>query len=128
MKLESTISVSIDVLHKTGKVISIREESKTVELDTDSDKYRNLCDRYESKIGYLREDDEMQFDKDMLTLLTDKAKETLKEGVDKVIDTFRESSVGGYAGCIELFGWIFNLKDISGIRVIGYQVKMSKKE
>ena len=128
MKLKSSICVDIDILHKTGKVISISGKENHIDMDMESEEYKDLCRQYESQIGYLRTDDVDKFDKDLLLLLTEKAKETLKERVDTVIDVYRKVTVNGYLGCIELFGWILDARDISGINIKRYFVNVSKKE
>lgn len=128
MKLESFLTVSIDVLMKSGKIINIRTKNKILDLDTEGKEYEALCDRYISEIGYYRNDSKECFDKDLLALLSEKSKTCMKEGIDRVLDTYKKYTLGGAVGSIELLGWIFDMREISGIHVIEYRIEMKGEQ
>lgn len=81
MKLGFRLEASMTLFHKqTMKELNVKE-TIAKEYDEDSKEFKELVTMYNDTIGFDREEDEKEFDKQLVILLSENAKETIKESL-----------------------------------------------
>lgn len=127
MTLCCELTVSVEFLMKSGKVINV-SQTESIEYDGDGKEYSMLCKEHDAEIGFDRDSDENRYDKMLMELVGKNLKDAIREKINKIIDTYRTSIFYNTKTVIELFGWIFNANDISGMHIVGYNTRVSKRE
>lgn len=60
-----------------------------MEYNEDSEEYENLCNRYESIIGFDRNKNKEKFDKEILNLLSKDVSNRTKDKIDNIVAVIR---------------------------------------
>lgn len=93
----------------------------------DSQEYKKLCDEYKEIVGFEREHNKDEFDKELLKILAKDAQDVEKETVERIEQTIRTCYLKGYNGCVTFGGYIINVKDFCAVRLDGFNIQFNKK-
>lgn len=126
MKLGFRLEASMTLFHKqTMKELNVKE-TIAKEYDEDSKEFKELVTMYNDTVGFDREEDEKEFDKQLVILLSENAKETIKESlqcIEKAIKMCYYKDVPAY---VEFAGYIINPKDFCAVKVNGIDFHATK--
>lgn len=126
MKLGFRLEATMTLFHKqTMKELNVKE-TIAKEYDEDSKEFKELIAMCNDTIGFDRELDEKEFDKQLVILLSESARETIKESlqaIEKAIKTCYYKDVPAY---IEFAGYIINPKDFCAVKVNGIDFHATK--
>lgn len=93
----------------------------------DSREYKELCKEYTNTIGFTRELDKDEFDKELLKELAKQAEQLEMETVKQIENTVKQCYLQGTTAYILFGGYMINPKDFCAIRMGGFHVQFSKK-
>ena len=126
MKLGFRLEASMTLFHKqTMKELNVKQ-TIAKEYDEDSQEYKELVIMYNDTIGFEREKDEKEYDKQLVVLLSEDAKKNIKESlqaIEKAIKTCYYKDVPAY---VEFAGYIINPKDFCAVKVNGIDFHATK--
>lgn len=126
MKLGFRLEASMTLFHKqTMKELNVKQ-TIAKEYDEDSQEYKELVIMYNDTIGFEREKDEKEYDKQLVVLLSEDAKKNIKESmqtIEEVIKTCYYKNVPAY---VEFAGYIINPKDFCAVKVNGIDFHATK--
>ncbi len=115
------------MIHKTGQIISLDENARD-EIVSESEEFAELCKTYESKIGFLREDDEARFDEELAKIMVDEAKKIKQERVKEITNVFKECVLSEKTKGIMCFGgYVLNAREFSGVKIDTFDVSVKKE-
>lgn len=126
MKLVCEVNTEIVLYHKMTLKEHVINKRIRQEFDENKKEYRNVCREYENKVGWKREENPDEFDREILKLISQKMGEAEQAFINKVMNTVRECYLAGKSGYIEVMGHIINIQDFSDICVKDYTIKLSK--
>lgn len=125
LKIECKLTGTF-VQRKSGEKLVV-DNVVSKEYNEDSPEYEELCELWRNTIGFDREVDEDSFDKQLLTLIAEQAKQTLKISVEKIVKTFKcvwiDSRTKSF---VEFGGYLLNPKDFSAIQISEIKTDISK--
>lgn len=125
LKVECRLT-GIFVQRKSGVKLLV-DNVVSKEYNEDSPEYEELCELWRNRIGFDREVDKDNFDKQLLTLIAEQAKQTLKTSVDKIVETFKLVWLYPKTPAhVEFGGYLLNPKDFSAIRISEIKTDISK--
>ena len=93
----------------------------------DSQEYKDLCKEYTEVIGFERELDKDEFDKELLKELAKQAEQFEMEAVKQVEDTVKQCYLKGTTAYITFGGYMINPKDFCAIRISDFNAYFKKK-
>lgn len=121
------VSARITLYKKyTDGVINV-DKNISGKLEEHSEEYRALCTKKEIDIGFLREDDPDRFDREMLEIMSDTARENILKDINNIKNVFGQCMLDGIKGKCELFGMVFNPKDFCAMEVHEIKTNCYKK-
>ena len=125
LKVECKLT-GIFVQRKSGAKLVVDNAIKQ-EYNEDSPEYKELCNTWRNTIGFDRESDKDNFDKMLLMLIAEQAKQELGERVDKIVSTFKLVWLHPNTPAhVEFGGYLLNPKDFSAIRISEIKTDISK--
>lgn len=77
----------------------------------DSQEYKMLCDVYKEIIGFEREHDKDEFDKELLKTLAKEAEQAEKETIAQIEQTIKTCYLKGASAYVSFGGYMINPKD-----------------
>lgn len=95
--------------------------------DEDSQEYKEFCKEYTNIIGFERELDKDEFDKELLKELVKQAEQLEMETVKKIEDTVKQCYLQGTTAYIMFGGYMINPKEFCAIRIGGFNAYFRKK-
>lgn len=95
--------------------------------DEDSQEYKELCEVYKGIVGFARELDKDEFDKELLKELAKQAEQLEMETIEKIENTVKQCYLHGTTAYILFGGCMINPKDFCAIRIDGFHTQFSKK-
>lgn len=95
--------------------------------DEDSQEYKDLCREYTNIIGFTRELDKDEFDKELLKELAKQAEQLEMETVKQIEDTVKNCYFQGTTAYILFGGYMINPKEFCAIRLDGFDIQFKKK-
>lgn len=99
-----------------------------VEYNEDSEECENLCNRYESIIGFERNKNKEKFDKEILNLLSKDVSNRTKDKIDNIVDVYKKSLTDrDFRGWIEFGGYILNPLDFSAVKFANFRTYIFKR-
>lgn len=93
----------------------------------DSQEYKELCKEYTQVIGFARELDKTEFDKELMKGLAKQAEQLEMETVKQIANTVKQCYLQGTTAYIMFGGYMINPKEFCAIRISGFHVQFSKK-
>ena len=127
MQISFKLTMSITLYHaNTMKELRIDKEIEQC-YDEDSREYKELCEEYTDVIGFARELDKDEFDKELLKELAKQAEQLEMEKVKQIEDTVKQCYFQGTTAYILFGGYVINPKDFCVIRMGSFHVQFSKK-
>lgn len=127
MNVSFKMTMGMTLYHKYTmkelKISNVIEQS----YDENSEEYREVCKRYEGEIGFKREQDVAEYDKMILAILSEEAKEKQMGIVSHIEDVVKNCYYQGTTAYISFGGYMINPNDFCAIRVDGFDIKFSKK-
>ena len=125
LKVECKLT-GIFVQRKSGVKLVVDNSIKQ-EYNEDSPEYKELCNTWRNTIGFDRDENEDRFDRQLLMLLSEQAKQELGERVDKIVSTFKLVWLHPKTPAhVEFGGYLLNPKDFSAIRISEIKTDISK--
>lgn len=95
--------------------------------DEDSQEYKDLCKEYMEIIGFTRELDKDEFDKELLKELAKQAEQLEMETVKQIENTVKQCYLKGTTAYITFGGYMINPKEFCAIRIDGFHAYFRKK-
>ena len=95
--------------------------------DENSQEYKDLCKEYTEVIGFAREIDKTEFDKELMKELAREAKEVQKETIEQIEQVVKNCYYQGTTAYIMFGGYMINPKDFCAIRLDGFDIQFNKK-
>lgn len=120
--------MTAEFIQKTsGEKLTVDNEIG-VEYNEDSEEYENLCNRYESIIGFDRNKNKEKFDKEILNLLSKDVSNRTKDKIDNIVSTYKMLLTDrSFRGWIEFGGYILNPLDFSAIKFTNFRTHIFKQ-
>lgn len=127
MKLKVECKLTGTFVQRKSGVKLLVDNVVSKEYNEDSPEYEELCELWRNTIGFDREVDKDNFDKQLLTLIAEQAKRTLKTSVEKIVKTFKCVWIDARTpSFVEFGGYLLNPKDFSAIRISEIKTDISK--
>lgn len=127
MQISFKLKMSMTLYHaNTMKELCIDKEIEQ-SYDEDSVEYKELCKEYTNIIGFERELDKDEFDKELLKELAKQAEQLEMETVKKIEDTVKQCYLQGTTAYIMFGGYMINPKEFCAIRIGGFNAYFRKK-
>lgn len=127
MQISFKLTMSMTLYHAdTMKELCIDKEIEQ-SYNEDSREYKDLCKEYTNTIGFTRELDKDEFDKELLKELAKQAEQLEMETVKQIENTVKQCYLQGTTAYILFGGYMINPKDFCAIRMGGFHVQFSKK-
>lgn len=127
MKLKVECKLTGTFVQRKSGVKLLVDNVVSKEYNEDSPEYEELCELWRNTIGFDREIDKDNFDKKLLTLIAEQAKQTLKTSVEKIVETFKYVWLNPRTtSFVEFGGYLLNPKDFSAIRISEIKTDISK--
>lgn len=127
MQISFKLKMSMTLYHaNTMKELCIDKEIEQ-SYDEDSQEYKELCKEYTNIIGFERELDKDEFDKELLKELAKQAEQLEMETVKKIEDTVKQCYLKGTTAYIMFGGYMINPKEFCAIRIGGFNAYFRKK-
>lgn len=95
--------------------------------DEDSQEYKDLCKEYTEVIGFERELDKDEFDKELLKELAKQAEQLEMETVKQIENTVKQCYLQGTTAYIMFGGYMINPKEFCAISIGGFHAQFRKK-
>lgn len=92
-----------------------------------SQEYKELCEVYKEIVGFARELDKDEFDKELLKELAKQAEQLEMETIEKIENTVKQCYLNGTTAYILFGGYMINPKEFCAIRIGGFHAQFSKK-
>lgn len=93
----------------------------------DSQEYKVLCKEYTQVIGFARELDKTEFDKELMKELAKEAKEVQKETIEQIENVVKQCYLEGKNAYISFGGYMINPKEFCAISLDGFDIQFNKK-
>ena len=93
----------------------------------DSQEYKELCKEYTQVIGFARELDKTEFDKELMKELAREAKELQKETIEQIEQVVKNCYYKGTTAYISFGEYMINPKEFCVIRLDGFDIQFNKK-
>lgn len=127
MQISFKLTMSMTLYHAdTMKELCIDKEIEQC-YDENSQEYKELCKEYAEIVGFARELDKDEFDKELLKELAKQAEQLEMETVKQIENTVKQCYLQGTTAYILFGGYMINPKDFCAIRMGGFHVQFSKK-
>lgn len=127
MTVSFKLTMSMVLYHaQTMKELRIDKEIKQ-SYNEDSQEYKELCKEYTEIIGFERELDKDEFDKELLKELAKQAEQLEMETVKQIENTVKQCYLQGTTAYIMFGGYMINPKEFCAIRISGFHAQFSKK-
>ena len=127
MQVSFKLTMSMTLYHaNTMKELRIDKEIEQ-SYNEDSQEYKELCEVYKEIVGFARELDKDEFDKELLKELAKQAEQLEMETVKKIEDTVKQCYFQGTTAYILFGGYMINPKEFCAIRIDGFHTQFSKK-
>lgn len=127
MNVSFKITMSMTLYHaqtmKEMRIDKVIEQS----YNEDSQEYKQLCDVYQNKVGFEREHNKDEFDKELLKTLAKEAQQAEKETIEKIEQTIKTCYLKGVSAYISFGGYMINPKDFCAVRIDGFNMQINKK-
>ena len=133
MTVSFKLTMGMTLFHaQTMKELRI---DKVIELDKvieqsyneDSQEYKELCKEYTQVIGFARELDKTEFDKELMKELAREAKEVQKETIEQIEQVVKNCYYQGTTAYISFGGYMINPKEFCAIPLDGFDIQFNKK-
>ena len=119
--------MSMTLYHaNTMKELRIDKEIEQ-SYNEDSQEYKELCEVYKEIVGFARELDKDEFDKELLKELAKQAEQLEMETVEQIENTVKQCYLQGTTAYILFGGYMINPKEFCAIRIGGFHAQFSKK-
>ena len=126
MKLGFRLEASMTLFHKqTMKELNVKQ-TIAKEYDEDSQEYKELVIMYNDAIGFEREMDEKEYDKQLIVLLSEDAKKNIKESIQTIEEVIKTCYYKDVPAYVEFAGYIINPKDFCAVKVNGIDFHATK--
>lgn len=127
MQISFKLTMSMTLYHaNTMKELRIDKEIEQ-SYDEDSQEYKDLCKEYTEVIGFARELDKDEFDKELLKELAKQAEQLEMETVKQIENTVKQCYLQGTTAYIMFGGYMINPKEFCAIRIGGFNAYFRKK-
>lgn len=127
MTVSFKLTIGMTLFHaQTMKELRI---DKVIEqsYNEDSQEYKVLCNEYTQVIGFARELDKTEFDKELMKELAREAKEVQKETIEQIENVVKQCYLEGKNAYISFGGYMINPKEFCAIRLDGFDIQFNKK-
>lgn len=127
MTVSFKLTMGMTLFHaQTMKELRIDKEIEQ-SYNEDSQEYKDLCKEYTEVIGFERELDKDEFDKELLKELAKQAEQLEMETVKQIENTVKQCYLQGTTAYIMFGGYMINPKEFCAIRISGFHAQFSKK-
>ena len=127
MQISFKLKMSMTLYHaNTMKELRIDKEIEQ-SYDEDSQEYKDLCKEYTEVIGFERELDKDEFDKELLKELAKQAEQLEMETVKQIENTVKQCYLQGTTAYIMFGGYMINPKEFCAISIGGFHAQFRKK-
>lgn len=127
MQISFKLKMSMTLYHaNTMKELCIDKEIEQ-SYDEDSVEYKELCKEYTNIIGFERELDKDEFDKELLKELVKQAEQLEMETVKQIENTVKQCYLQGTTAYIMFGGYMINPKEFCAISIGGFNAYFRKK-
>ena len=127
MQISFKLTMSMTLYHaNTMKELRIDKEIEQ-SYDEDSQEYKDLCKEYTEVIGFERELDKDEFDKELLKELAKQAEQLEMETVKQIENTVKQCYLQGTTAYIMFGGYMINPKEFCAISIGGFHAQFRKK-
>lgn len=127
MTVSFKLTIGMTLFHaQTMKELRI---DKVIEqsYNEDSQEYKVLCNEYTQVIGFARELDKTEFDKELMKELAREAKEVQKETIEQIENVVKQCYLEGKNAYISFGGYMINPKEFCAISLDGFDIQFNKK-
>jgi hypothetical protein len=97
------------------------------EYNEESEEYKLICSEYETKFGFMRNEDKASFDEMLLTELVKQAKQVVKDSVSNIANVIKQCYLEDVNAYIEFGGYIINPKQFCAVEIGEYKTNISKE-
>lgn len=127
MNIKLVVKMRMTLFH--GQTMKEMHIDQSIEkcYNEESEEYQSLCEEYRNVVGFEREENEDEFDKQLMLILAEKAKDSHKETVRAIEETVKNCYYRGTTAYILFGGYMINPKDFCAIRMDGLDIQINKK-
>ena len=95
-------------------------------FDEESEEFETLVSDGENMLGIKRESNKDEFDKALLELLTDNAKNGATDALKDIVEVIKQVYSEGKRGYVEIGGYIVNPANFSAVKIDGISTRIQK--
>lgn len=127
MVLKYKVTCKMNLYHKdTLEKLTIDREIGG-EYNEESEEYKLICMDYEVMFGFKRDEDKASFDEMLLTELVKRAKQRMRETIERISAVIKKCYLGDVNAVIEFGGYIINPKQFCAVEIGEYKTNISKE-
>lgn len=97
------------------------------EYNEESEEYKLICMDYEVTFGFKRDEDKASFDEMLLTELVKRAKQKMRETIERISAVIKKCYLEDANAVIEFGGYIINPKQFCAVEIGEYKTNISKE-
>lgn len=97
------------------------------EYNEESEEYKLICMDYEVMFGFKRDEDKASFDEMLLTELVKRAKQKMRETIERISAVIKKCYLEDANAVIEFGGYIINPKQFCAVEIGEYKTNISKE-
>ena len=97
------------------------------EYNEESEEYKLICSEYETKFGFMRDEDKASFDEMLLTELVKRAKQKMRETIERINAVIKKCYLEDANAVVEFGGYIINPKQFCAVEIGEYKTNISKE-
>jgi hypothetical protein len=129
MVLKYKVTCKMNLYHKDTLEKLTIDRTVHGEYNEESEEYKLICSKYETKFGFMRDEDKTSFDEMLLTELVKQAKQTMKDSVNEIVQVIKRCYLEDekVTAVIEFGGYIINPKQFCAVEIGEYKTNISKE-
>lgn len=127
MVLKYEVTCKMNLYHKDTLEKLTIDRVVHGEYNEESEEYKLICSEYETKFGFMREEDKVSFDEMLLTELVKRAKQKMRETIERISAVIKKCYLEDANAVIEFGGYIINPKQFCAVEIGEYKTNISKK-
>ena len=127
MVLKYKVTCKMNLYHKDTLEKLTIDRVVNGEYNEESEEYKLICSEYETKFGFMRDEDKASFDEMLLTDLVKQAKQVVKDSVSNIANVIKQCYLEDANAYIEFGGYIINPKQFCAVEIGEYKTNISKE-
>lgn len=127
MVLKYKVTCKMNLYHKDTLEKLTIDRTVHGEYNEESEEYKLICSEYETKFGFMRNEDKASFDEMLLTELVKRAKQKMRETIERINAVIKKCYLEDANAVVEFGGYIINPKQFCAVEIGEYKTNISKE-